>query len=179
MILFVDKNRDLVDEVIILGIQALCDDYFQAAQKVKNPVLMTASNPLWTFGGGIDAEFRRRFPKIIEQKMRRQEWMERKGNICFCVTVDSNLKATKQTVKKALQFALRKTKNDETLLIHGAGTGIGGLSIHEFIDVLLEVTRLKNAAMELGKLGGKSSSPRKTAAVRQNGKLGGRPKNKI
>lgn len=37
--------------------------------------------------------------------------------------------------------------------------------------------KVKNKhAVELGKLGGKSRSPAKIKAVRENGKLGGRPK---
>jgi hypothetical protein len=36
---------------------------------------------------------------------------------------------------------------------------------------------MKNpAAVALGRIGGKSKSPAKTAAARENGKLGGRPK---
>lgn len=38
---------------------------------------------------------------------------------------------------------------------------------------------LKTAAMILGRKGGQAKSPRKTAAVRENAKKGGRPKKKV
>ena len=39
-------------------------------------------------------------------------------------------------------------------------------------------TEISTAAAALGSLGGQSKSAAKTAAVRENGKLGGRPKGK-
>ncbi len=40
------------------------------------------------------------------------------------------------------------------------------------------MSALSSAAALLGRKGGKVKSPAKTAAVRENGKLGGRPPNK-
>ena len=99
-IIFVDRNRELVDTIDALG---LCitsaSDYFQLAREVVNPVLMTASNPMWTFGGGIDAAFRREFPELVEKKMETGGDMDRLGNICFCVTVDGELNASRELVE--------------------------------------------------------------------------------
>lgn len=139
-IIFVDRNRELVDTIDALG---LCitsaSDYFQLAREVVNPVLMTASNPMWTFGGGIDAAFRREFPELVEKKMETGGDMDRLGNICFCVTVDGELNASRELVEKALAFAKSKTGSDETLLVHGAGTGIGGLSLDDFAEAFKSV----------------------------------------
>lgn len=136
---FVDLNHNLVEKVRELGIEAHCQDYFMFALSVPRHVLMTASNPSYTLGGGIDAIFKSNFPLYCEAKQYHQSEMERIGNICFCVTVNENLKADKETVKKALQFAIGNTFEGETLLIHGAGCGIGGLKDDEFIEVLKEI----------------------------------------
>lgn len=138
---FVDRNSDLVSKVAALGIQSVCADYFEEASRTPKAVLMTASNPQWTFGGGIDAAFHKHYPELVESKMRRKEWMERRKNICFCVTVDSNLKANEGLVQRAIGFALRRTEPGETLLIHGAGTGIGGLSHERFLAALRDALR--------------------------------------
>ena len=42
----------------------------------------------------------------------------------------------------------------------------------------LSKTEISEIASKLGKVGGKVSSPAKTKAVRENGKLGGRPAGK-
>jgi hypothetical protein len=103
---------------------------------------MTASNPLWSFGGGIDAGFLQEFPNIVELKQHKGGDNERIGNICFTQTVGHDYKATREIVKKALEFAIENTKEDETLLISGLGCGIGGNKLFgadELCEVLQEV----------------------------------------
>lgn len=93
MIKFVDLNHSLVEKVKALGIKAVCNDYFVEAYRVKRPVLMTASNPMWTFGGGIDATFKKHFPELVRWKQIVGGEMERRANIIFAITVDENLQA--------------------------------------------------------------------------------------
>lgn len=134
-----DLNSRLIARLQEEGFDAECDDYFRVVYRTKQPVLMTASNPMWTFGGGIDAVFTHHFPKLIELKQVKGGTMERISNICFCVTVGSNYRADRETVKRALQFAKSQTGEDETLVISGVGTGIGGLDIETFVDILKEI----------------------------------------
>jgi hypothetical protein len=145
---FVDRNYSLVKKVAELGIEAVHEDYFREARNTKNAVLMTASNPLWSFGGGIDAGFKENFPHLVDIKMDKGGDNERIGNICFTQTVGHDYKATKEIIKKALEFAIENTKKDETLLISGLGCGIGGNKLFgadEFCEVLKEVlTQVKS-----------------------------------
>lgn len=141
MIKFVDLNNNLVEKVRVLGIDAICADYFTIAYKTLRPVLMTASNPHWSMGGGIDYLFTEHFPKLCQYKKVVGGEMERRMNICFCITVNEHLKTDKETVKKAIQFAIDNTYEGETLLIHGAGTGIGGLKEDELVEILSELEK--------------------------------------
>lgn len=138
---FIDLNNSLVEKVREIGVEAICADYFNTALSIPGHVLMTASNPNYTFGGGLDFYFRKHFPFYCEQKQFKKTGMERIGNIVFAETVDENLKATKEQVKKAIQFALDNIYEGETLLLSGVGTGIGGLSEETFIEILKELTK--------------------------------------
>ena len=119
-----------------------CDLNYPLVRKAcytKRPVLMTASNPQWTFGGGIDAVFEEKYPHLVSFKKMHNGGMERIGNIIFAITVNNYYRATPETIKKALEFAIDNTYDGETLLVSGIGTGIGGLSIDDFISVLKQV----------------------------------------
>lgn len=134
-VIFCDLKQDLVKEIKKLGIKAICGDYFKLAEMTDNPVLMTASNPLFTFGGGIDYGFAKRFPKLCEEKRYKGGENERIGNICFTITVDEHCKSSKNLVEEALKFAFKATKKNETLLVSGIGTGIGQLNTQDFLEV--------------------------------------------
>jgi hypothetical protein len=139
---FVDRNLSLVKKVSSLGIEAKHKDYFREARNTKNAVLMTASNPMWTFGGGIDAGFLQEFPDLVNEKQYKGGDNERIGNICFTCTVGHDYKASREIVKKALEFAIANTKKNETLLISGLGCGIGksgAFDVDTFLEVLKEV----------------------------------------
>lgn len=139
---FCDGNYELVKEVSKLGIESVHNDYFREALKTQNVVMMTASNPLYTFGGGIDAGFMQNFTELCKQKQDKGGDNERIGNICFTQTVGHNFKATKEIVKKALQFAISTLQKDETLLFSGLGVGIGqheGYGVKEFLEILKEL----------------------------------------
>ena len=136
----VDLNRSLIQACNEAGLDAEWSDYFYTAANTPNAVLMTASNPMWTFGGGIDAKFANIYPDLIEEKQTKGGGMERIENIVFAITVDENYHATPEVVKKAIEFALSALKENETLLLHGAGTGIGGLSIEDFVEIIKGVS---------------------------------------
>jgi hypothetical protein len=137
IIKLIDLNRSLIQKAKDAGIDAIYGDYFNEGYRQKQPVFVTASNPAWTFGGGIDAIFKQHFPKLVELKQMKGSGMERIANICFTITVDHNFKATRDMVSKAIDFAVNSTSPNETLILSGLGTGIGGLSEEDFIKILL------------------------------------------
>lgn len=103
---------------------------------------MTASNPMWTFGGGIDWGFKENYPDLVAEKQYKGGDNERIGNICFTQTVGHDYLASKEIVKQALEFAIANTKKNETLLISGLGCGIGknaNFTQDNFCEVLKEV----------------------------------------
>lgn len=143
---FVDQNAHLTETMTNLPFKVsgnteyffdvIHGDYFREAYKTPFPVLMTASNPLFTFGGGLDYHFMQNFPGLCEYKREVGGGNERIANICFTVTVDKDLESNIDIIKSAMSFALDSVQKNETLIMSGIGTGIGGLSIEDFIDVL-------------------------------------------
>lgn len=141
---FCDLNKSLVSKVSALGIESVHADYFLEAYKTPFSVLMTASNPMFTFGGGLDYHFTKHFPKICEYKRMKGGENERIANICFTITVNDELVATRESITKAIWFAIASTEPHETLVLSGVGTGIGGLSEDEFIEILKELTNVQH-----------------------------------
>lgn len=148
-----DLNAKLIMACRDAGLEVQYGDYF--SHNVPNAVLMTASNPRWTFGGGIDAKFAGRtadysplpndyydiLPLLCAEKRAKGGGMERIGDVVFCITVDENLDATKEIVEEAIRFAISQLKEGETLLVHGAGTGRGKLEIEEFVEIMKKLTK--------------------------------------
>jgi hypothetical protein len=135
-LIFCDLNHSLVEKVKAIGVEAVQNDYFNQSLDTDRAVLMTASNPYYTMGGGIDMQFSKNFPLYCNEIQHLSSGNHRIGNICFCVTVGTDYKATKEIVKNALEFAWANTYDGETLLVHGAGCGIGGLAHDDFIEIL-------------------------------------------
>lgn len=142
-LLIVDTNNNLIEECKKAGYDAICGDYFLTANKTQNHVLCTASNPQFTFGGGIDALFWDKFNGYCQYKQTIGGDMQRIGNICFLITVSNNYRANKEIIKTAMQFARWNTNADETLLLSGIGIGIGGLFTKEYIECLDTVFKIK------------------------------------
>lgn len=136
MLKFCDLNNGLVEKVKEIGIKSVCADYFLEAAKTPYSVLITASNPNFTFGGGIDYHFKKNFPFYCQYKQQKGGGNERIGNINFCITVDETYKSNREMVKKAIEYGLTNLLEHETLLLSGLGTGIGGLSEDEFVEIL-------------------------------------------
>jgi hypothetical protein len=135
---FIDLNLSLVNEVKKLGIEAIHGDYFLESAKTPCPVLMTASNPSFTFGGGLDYYFKKNYPFLCRYKQVKGGGNERIGNICFIVSVNEDLTASKERVREAIRFGLDNTLEGETLCLSGIGTNIGGMSEDDFIKILKE-----------------------------------------
>ena len=139
-IIFVDLNYNLVEKVRELGVEAYHDDYFRRSTEIPQAVLMTASNPQFSMGGGLDAKFAEYFPYYCQIKRIRGRGNERIGNIVFAVTVDNQFRASKEMVKSAIKYALEATQEGETLVLSGVGTGIGGMNGDDFVEILKDLT---------------------------------------
>lgn len=133
-ILVVDKNKELIklvqnaiSQLPYENISAKTGDIFE-----EDGVIVSASNPYFSCGGGLDHAIAARghIPPTVPC---------RKGPIIWAVTVDENIVSSRELVRNALEFACSLVNDDETLLVSGLGTGIGGLPYEEFIDALLEV----------------------------------------
>ncbi len=135
-IIFCDTNKELVKKVkravkhFPIEIKCDCNNIFS-----YEGVIVSASNSLFTFGGGLDALIKKYYSKECSQKIK--DGNERIGNVIFTITVDKDFKATRELVKNAILFALKETKENEILLLSGLGTGIGGLDYDEFIYCFL------------------------------------------
>ena len=136
---FIDKNQSLVNKVrkatlhLPFRAEVLCDDIFN-----YEGVIVSASNPDFTMGAGLDALIAEKYPEEVKQARKNPNKNQRIGNVIFTITVNEDLKATKSRVIKALKFALFNVKKNETALISGLGTGIGGLDEDEFVWIFLK-----------------------------------------
>ena len=135
-IIFIDQNESLVKKVkkavkyLPWDITVKQGDIFK-----EKGLIVSASNPTFSMGGGLDAQIAKRFPKECTKV--KQGKNQRIGDIVFTITVNEELKATGELVKKALKFALVKTRTNETVLVSGLGTGIGGLDEDDFVWLFL------------------------------------------
>lgn len=134
----IDNRKEVVDAAGPF-VESVRGDYFIEGYRTKQPVFMTASNPRFTMGGGLDAIFVDHFPELVRFKQYKGGGQERIANVVFAITVDDSYKATKDTIEQALRFAIENTGDGETLCISGIGTGIGGLSVNDFVLVLKNV----------------------------------------
>jgi O-acetyl-ADP-ribose deacetylase (regulator of RNase III) len=134
----IDLNKSLVKKVKTAikylpfnNVTAECGDVFR-----QEGVIVSASNPQYSMGGGLDILIKQKYPlecsKVIKGKN------QRIGNVIFTITVDNNIKSSRELVSKALKFALKSTKKNETVLISGLGTGIGGLDEDDFVWLFLQ-----------------------------------------
>lgn len=140
-ILFIDKNESLVKKVkkaikhLPFEVSAKQGDIFS-----KKGVIVSASNPSFSMGGGLDAAIAERYPRECEIARKTPGEMRQVGPVMFTITVGDDLKATRDTVGSALKFAL-DTKNhssyEQTMLVSGLGTGIGGLDEDDFVWLFL------------------------------------------
>lgn len=139
MVKIIDTRHSIIEKCKKAGYDAVQGDYFDLATEIPHHVLATASNPHFTFGGGIDATFLELFPHYCKAKRRKQGGNERIGNIIFLVSVDFSLDSNEALVRDALQFAKENTLRHETLCLSAIGTGIGRLHEETFIEILQEV----------------------------------------
>ncbi len=156
-IVFVDRNIDLVRKVRE-AVKSLDEKKQELIEVHKGDVFdydgvhVSASNPSFTFGGGLDAVLFKKYNKECLQA-RKTKGMKRIGNVIFTITVDNEYFATEYRVRKALEFAIENTKTRETLVLSGLGTGIGGLNERTFVKLF--ITALEKMKVETRTIGKK------------------------
>lgn len=137
-IVFIDFNLDLCKRVnAATGIEGRCTNIIDY-QKANGGVIVSASNPQFTMGAGLDAAIKKAFPKQSEWAAVTPGSNKRIDNIIFAVTVDNSLKSNRKLIKRAISDALALTGAHETLLLSGLGCGIGGMNQETFVEILKE-----------------------------------------
>lgn len=137
--IIIDNRKSIVIKAIKAGFEGIHGDYFYEALKIPRHVLCSASNPYFTFAGGVDKELSNNFPLYCEEKQSKGGGNERIGNVCFTISVNKRLDSNAQLVREALQFAKDNTFEGETLCLCALGTSIGNLDEDVFISLLKEV----------------------------------------
>lgn len=135
-IIFCDFNKSLCQKVFDLQLPDLAVAYGDIFR--FKGVIVSASNPQFTMGGGLDAIIAQKYPHETKIKQKLGGGNERLGEVIFTITVNDHLEATPELVREALRFALDNVYADETLLLTGLGTGIGGMDEDKFIQLLKE-----------------------------------------
>lgn len=130
-LLFIDKNQSIVDKVKELWIEAHCDDIFKYEW-----VMVSASNPMFSFWGGLDRLIAEKYIMECWAKAGKGWGNERIGDIIFTITVWEDYKATPLLIEQAIQFALDNVNDDETILLSWLGTWIWGLPEDTFVNIL-------------------------------------------
>jgi hypothetical protein len=152
MIIFCDTNKELCDMVdTIKSENKWCFDFivenmdiFDCKKKYPWSKIATASNPDFTFGGGLDLAIAGVYKKEIKQA---KEFLFT-DNLFFTITVWKDLKATKKIVQRALIWCFAYwTDND--IIISWFGTWIWWLSLYDFVLELNKILLkdMRNADM--------------------------------
>ena len=141
-IIFCDRNKELLSEVLKLfgteknnlHCELIVDtsgDVLECKEKHPDAKIVTASNPKFDMGGGLDLILK---TKYAEQCQTAREF-KTTNDLFFVVSVDNDLKSTRKIIQRALLAVyLCSRKND--IILNGLGTGIGGLSIEDFVKEL-------------------------------------------
>ena len=136
-IIFFDTNKELcnlaktIPEIEVKN----CD-----LSEIEADAISTASNPDFTFGGGIDAILAKRF------YLKQSKWLDiQKGddkikNVVLNITVNLNLSTSKELIRQAYInfFNVAHNQRWETVAVCGFGSGIGNLPNSTVIEALKE-----------------------------------------
>jgi len=135
-VILVDKNEKLIARIKkeIPDLEAVVGDVFKEAKKY-NAYIATASNPSFSMEGGLDGEIAKRFPKEI--KYIKEHCLTE--HLFPIVSVDANLKSTKEILTRALVQVFYANYVDRPVVLTCIGTGIGGYHEDDFISLLKDV----------------------------------------
>ena len=140
-LIFCDFNESLVNKVKTLfyqnqnnkwntELEAVHGDIFECQKQNQGYKICTASNPDFEMGGGLDKLIADKFGDEIDKPKE----FNYTDNIFYTVSVNNDLKATKEIITRALIgiFGYRH----KNLIFSGIGTAIGGMSEEDFLECL-------------------------------------------
>ena len=139
---FIDQNEGLVKKVTkaikylpFQGVSAHVGDIFK-----HKGIIVSASNPHFSMGGGLDALIAKKYPDEVKVVQKKNKPMQ-VDNVLFTITVGEDLVATRELIAEALRFAFDEKNHkapNQTILVSGLGTGIGGLDEDDFVWLFLQ-----------------------------------------
>ena len=144
-LIFCDLNKSLTKKVETLfkkyncnnkwnlELQAINWDIFETQKNLWGKIV-TASNPMFTFGWWLDWLIKDKFPEEIKEA---KEFTVT-DNLFFTITVDKNIKATKEIVKRALIWIFVHS-NHYNLIFSWLWVSIWWLPIKDFILILEQI----------------------------------------
>ena len=140
-----DKNKELINQLKEINLKSDYfdfiisdkDDVFECKKDYPDARIVTASNPDFKAGGGLDLALANKYP---------EEWKQAKefnitDNLFFIISCNDKFKSSRQIIKRAL-VGVFAYKNKGDFILTGIGTAIAGLNINIFIE---ELGRLTNA----------------------------------
>ena len=139
---FVDTNKKLVNKVKKLfenwnfdKLNMQLDTYYWDVFEYKknNPdfLICTASNPKFNMWWWLDKAIADHYPSEVKNL---KEWKPT-DNLLPLITVNSDLKATRSQIMRALTFVY-VNRYKYNMILTGIWTGIGGMSDDDFMDCL-------------------------------------------
>jgi len=151
-LVFIDKNEELVRRVSALFEKYKTNkwDYELEARvgdisKERDGIFVTASNPEFLAGGGVDGVLAKRF---------KSQWKDLKegvkaDNLFPVVSVGKDRCAEEWRVMRSLSLVFLLLRNESRVVLTGIGTGIGGLSVNNFCKLLENVLRADLSSADL------------------------------
>ena len=138
MIIFADTNQELCELVkeLIPNLTVLNENVFKVKERYPQAKIVTASNPSFNAGGGLDLALSKAYPN--EWRLARNGYLT--NNLLFVVSVNSDFRAYQGLIKLALMVVKRESVSHD-LILTGLGTGIGGLSQKVFVNLLKRVMK--------------------------------------
>ena len=133
-----DLNEDLIEKIKSLNFPSYTNFDIAVGDAISlwqetNTIIVSASNPSFTMGGGIDAQI-----KALRPNHRPTNTNHLIGDVLYCITVDESLQSNYDLVFAAIRDA--NTLNRD-VIITGLGTGIGGLDHSTFCSALMHGVR--------------------------------------
>ncbi len=138
-VIICDKNQELIDALKELNLsksktklEFICGDVIDLHKNTPNSRIVTASNPDFNPAGGLD--------KLLAEKY---EWEDCKEflwteDLFYVVSVDKHIQATKEIIQRAM-IGVWAYSDKYTMILTGIGTGIGGMSIDDFVRLAKDV----------------------------------------
>ena len=134
-----DKNKKLINAVnefvksygfgVFDDVQVICGDVIKVHEKTPNSKIVTASNPQFLPDGGLDL--------VLSKKY---DWSKAaefyfSNDLFYVVSVNNDRKSSKEILlRSAVGILGYSTKF--TPILTGIGTGVGGIAIDVFVEVL-------------------------------------------